>query len=166
MESIVWQPSYKKFCKQEGIKILSLNDCYSIKNLIFISLHYDKIIQTKKFKSKKLFNLHFSLLPAYRGMHTSAFPLLNGEKYSGVTIHKIDDGIDTGDIISQKKFKIHINYTARDLFLKYMFNGNILFQNTIDLLINNTYQSYPQTSVESSYFNKASINFFKYFYKS
>ena len=59
-----------------------------------------EIIKTKNFKSNKLFNLHFSLLPSYKGMHTSAFPILNGEKYSGVTIHKIDNGIDTGDIIA------------------------------------------------------------------
>ena len=118
-----------------------------------------EIIKTKNFKSNKLFNLHFSLLPSYKGMHTSAFPILNGEKYSGVTIHKIDNGIDTGDIIAQKKFKIHINDTAKDLFLKYIHNGNQLFKKTINSLINNNYNFYPQTSVESSYFNKASIDF-------
>ena len=34
-------------------------------------------------------------------------PIFNGEKYSGVTIHKIDNGIDTGEIIYQLKFKIN-----------------------------------------------------------
>ena len=39
-------------------------------------------------------------------MFTSALPLINGEKETGVTLHKIDAGIDTGDIIDQIKFQI------------------------------------------------------------
>ena len=156
-----WQPSYKKFCIDKNIEILKLQDCYQIKDLIFISLHYDKIIKIENFKSKRLFNLHFSLLPAYKGMHTSAFPLLNGEEFSGVTIHDIDNGIDTGNIIAQKKFKINIDDNAKDLFLKYIDNGIKLFKKTAKSLISNNYKSYPQPSIGSNYFNKSSINFKK-----
>ena len=39
-------------------------------------------------------------------MYTSYWPIKNGEKKSGVTLHKIDSGIDTGDIISQLSFDI------------------------------------------------------------
>ena len=66
-----WQPSLMKYANDNNILILSLNDLYNIKNLYFFSLEFDKIIKTKKFLSKNLFNFHFSLLPKYRGCHTN-----------------------------------------------------------------------------------------------
>ena len=58
----------------------------------------------KNFLNARLYNIHFSYLPAYKGMFTSALPIKNGEVDSGVTLHKIESGIDTGDIIDQIKF--------------------------------------------------------------
>ena len=85
---------------------------YKIKNLIFISIEYETLIDPKKFESKELFNFHFSLLPKYRGCHTNFFQIFNGEKFSGVTLHKIDNGIDTGAIVDQLKFNIYLNTNA------------------------------------------------------
>ena len=61
-------------------------------------------------------------------MFTSSLPLLYGDEYSGVTLHKIDDGIDTGDIIDQIKFNISSIDSARDLYFKYLENGLILLK--------------------------------------
>lgn len=72
-------------------------------DLIFISLEFDKIVNPDLFKDARLYNIHFSLLPSYKGMYTSAIPILNGEEMVGVTFHEIDKGIDTGNIIAQKK---------------------------------------------------------------
>ena len=55
--------------------------------------------------------IFISLLPKYRGVFTSTNVILNNEKTTGVTFHKIDKGIDTGDIIGQKSFKL--NYGQR-----------------------------------------------------
>ena len=103
-----WQPSLKKFAKKENYEIVSLKRIYKIKKLIFISIEFEKIINTDKFISKELFNFHFSLLPKYRGCHTNFFQIFNGEKYSGVTLHKIDKGIRTGSIIDNVKFRLKI----------------------------------------------------------
>ena len=54
-----WQPSLKKFAKENKIKITKLNELYSLKELFFFSLEYDKIININKFKSINLFNFHF-----------------------------------------------------------------------------------------------------------
>ena len=90
-----FQKSFKKFCKNnKNIKSIYLEEAYNIDGLIFISLHFDKIIKTQKFKSNKLYNIHFSLLPKYKGMHTTAWPIILGEKQTGVTLHKIDNGIE------------------------------------------------------------------------
>ncbi len=60
-------------------------------------------------------NIHPSYLPAYRGQHVINWAIINGENETGVTIHFIDEGIDTGDIILQKKVPISFEDTAKTL---------------------------------------------------
>jgi methionyl-tRNA formyltransferase len=154
-----WQPSLKKAGRELGVREVKLEDLYEIENLIFLSLEFSKIIKIEKFSTKKLFNIHFSLLPKYRGMYSSVFPLLYGEDYSGVTLHKIDDGIDTGDIIDQIQFNIDTDDTSRDLYLKYLKNSFLLLQKNIDDLINDCYIAKPQLPNNASYFSSKAINF-------
>ena len=59
----------------------------------------------KKFKGKIL-NTHPSLLPKYKGLNTHQRALNNKEKYSGFTIHLVNEKLDSGKIIFQKKIKI------------------------------------------------------------
>lgn len=155
-----WQPSFKKY----AIAALAKHECrieeiYEIEDVIFLSLEYDKIIHPKNFKSTELFNIHFSLLPKYRGMYTSAWPILLNEKYSGVTLHKIDNGIDTGDTIAQEKFYIGINSTAKDLYLKYLSHSKILLEKNIRQIISGQYSAKPQNTWRASYFSKKSIDY-------
>ncbi len=163
-----WQQSLKKAGRELGIKEVKLEDLYEIHDLLFISLEFSELVKIEKFKTKKLFNIHFSLLPKYKGMFTSALPLLNGEEHSGVTLHKIDDGIDTGEIIDQIKFNIEADDTARDLYFNYLKNGFLLLQNNLDKLIYDCYSASAQSPINASYFSKKtidykslSINFFK-----
>jgi len=156
-----WQYSFKKFAKKNDVRILSINDIYKIKNLYFFSLEYEKIIDTKKFSSKKLYNLHFSLLPKYRGCHTNFFQIFNGEKFSGVTLHQINNGIDTGDIISQYRFKIPINATAYENYLKLMKYAVILLKKNIKKILNNNYLTKKQNLVKGSYYNRSSVDYLK-----
>lgn len=51
-------------------------------------------------------NVHGSLLPKYRGAACLAAAILNGDKFGGITIMKMDSGLDTGPIIRQKRIKI------------------------------------------------------------
>lgn len=51
-------------------------------------------------------NIHPSLLPLYRGPSPIAAPLINGDKKTGVTIIKLDEKMDHGDIIAQKEIEI------------------------------------------------------------
>ena len=59
----------------------------------------------KKFKNK-IINIHPSLLPAFKGLNTHQRVLESGAKYSGCTIHYVNDKIDDGEIIKQKSVKI------------------------------------------------------------
>ena len=127
-----FQRSFKSFCTQHQVPVKKLEELYSISNLIFLSLEYDRIIRPSNFLTEKLYNIHFSYLPAYKGMYTSALPILNSETYTGVTLHKIDVGIDTGDIIAQKKIEILQDFSGQDLYLKYIEEGTKLVIENIE----------------------------------
>ena len=60
-------------------------------------------------------NVHTSLLPKYRGASPGQCALINGESETGVTIMKMDEGLDTGPILSQAKLKIAPDDTYPDL---------------------------------------------------
>lgn len=153
-----WQKSLGFFAKLENVKIITIDEAQSIPDLIFISLEYDTIIRPERFESNKLYNIHFSLLPEYKGMFTSLLPILHGKNYSGVTLHQIEKGIDTGDIISQFKFDIS-ELTCRDLYNEYMKNGYKLFQENIQKLIDSDFVVYPQSDNNSTYFSKKMFDF-------
>ena len=61
-------------------------------------------------------NVHPSLLPKYRGGNPYSRVIINGETETGVTIHFMNEGFDTGDIIAQKPYHIHSKATMGTLF--------------------------------------------------
>ena len=75
---------------------------------LLIIAHFEKLIQSELIKLPKLgcLNLHPSLLPAYRGMAPQHWPIINGDKETGITVHYIEEGIDTGNIVVQKKLPL------------------------------------------------------------
>ena len=99
------------------------------------------------------------MLPKYRGCHTNFLQIYKGEKFSGVTLHKIDSGIDTGDIIDQIKFRIKINDTALDNYKKLMKFSTKLFKKNLSNIINNKYNLRKQILSKGHYFNKKSVNY-------
>jgi methionyl-tRNA formyltransferase len=62
-----------------------------------------------------LINLHAGKLPKYRGGSPLNWQIINNEKYFGISVIKIDKGIDTGNIIFEKKFKLLNRYKIEDL---------------------------------------------------
>jgi len=62
-------------------------------------------------------NAHASLLPKYRGAAPVTWAIVNGEKETGVSIMRIDQGMDTGDVLLQKKVPIEIGKTCGDVGL-------------------------------------------------
>ena len=120
-----------------------------------------KIINVNKFKSNELFNLHFSLLPRYRGCHTNFLQVYYGERNSGVTLHRIDRGIDTGNIIDQIKFEINLNDTGFDNYIKLMKFSNKLFNKNFKKIINNKYREKKQILSNGKYYSRKSVNYRK-----
>lgn len=154
-----WQPSLLKAAIENEVVVTTLDKCYWIDGLIFLSLEFDKLISPNKFVNATLYNIHFSNLPSYKGMYTSAMPLLKGEKVSGVTLHYIDSGIDTGDIIDQLQFPIDDSDTARHLYDKYLINSKKLFKKNVFKLLAGEVVSHPQSAKRSTYFSKKEIDY-------
>lgn len=63
----------------------------------------------------KTINVHFSLLPKYKGSRPLFLVLFNKEKESGITIHYVTDDIDSGSIINQLKFNLTGSETIKSL---------------------------------------------------
>ena len=55
--------------------------------------------------NRKIINIHPSLLPKYPGLNTHEKVINNKDKFHGVTIHLVDEGLDSGPIIAQARFK-------------------------------------------------------------
>jgi methionyl-tRNA formyltransferase len=84
---------------------------------LVIAIAYGRIL-TKDVLSIPKFgfvNLHFSLLPSYRGAAPVQRAIQNGETTSGITIFKIDANLDTGPIYFQEKYEISPNATTLDV---------------------------------------------------
>lgn len=93
-------------------------------------------------------NLHASLLPQYRGAAPINWAIINGEKETGVTTFKLQQEIDTGNILLQKKINIDPDETAGSLHDKMMESGADLLLETIRQLEKGTLKevSQPDTS--------------------
>ncbi|WP_163849195.1 ankyrin repeat domain-containing protein [Pseudooceanicola aestuarii] len=155
-----WQPSLIRFAKEFGVEIVDLTRAQDTDGLVFLSLEFDKILRPGAFKTDRLYNIHFSALPAYKGMFTSALPILHGACRVGATLHEIDYGIDTGPIIAQSVFELRDEFTARDLYFSYMRAGSQLFSEHVDKLVgDDPPEAMPQPARGSSYYSKSSIDY-------
>lgn len=154
-----FQRSLKKYAEDNGIKIVTLKEIYEWEDLVFISTEFDRIIRPERFKTKELFNIHFSKLPQYKGCHTAAMPILNGEKTTGVTFHVMDAGIDTGDIIDQKTLFIEDNETCGSLYLKLIELGTKTVINNLKKIIQHTYVIRPQSAEFSTYYPRTELDY-------
>lgn len=77
-------------------------------------------------------NLHFSLLPRWRGAAPVQAGILHGDEYSGATTFRIDTGLDTGDVIHQQPELIRPTDTADDLLTRLAYDGADLLVRTMD----------------------------------
>lgn len=66
-------------------------------------------------------NYHPSLLPKYRGGSAMNWAIISGEKETGVTIHQIDEGVDTGPIVIQEKVAIDADDTLKSLYFQKLY---------------------------------------------
>ena len=89
----------------------------SYRSDLFVSLFFDQIFREEIMNIPRLktINCHAGKLPYYRGRCVLNWVLINDEKEFGITVHYMDEGIDTGDIILQRTYPITDSDTYRTL---------------------------------------------------
>lgn len=97
-------------------------------------------------------NVHPSLLPKYRGPNPYMQTILHGEKYSGVTIHLVNDEYDAGAILKQKIIKIYDNDTSKELRARTVSQARKLVQDFLNDLKQRILTPINQDSRFVSYF--------------
>ncbi len=107
-------PPVKEFAIENNIKVYQPDTLKNNKNAIeifreispdfLVVVAYGKILPTEILSIPRFapINIHFSLLPKYRGAAPVNWAIVNGEKYTGVTTMIISEGLDKGDILLQK----------------------------------------------------------------
>jgi methionyl-tRNA formyltransferase len=124
---------------------------------IIISVLYDKLFTRTQLRERTCFNFHPGSLPKYRGAGCCSWALINEESFFGITLHLIDEGIDTGDIITHHEFPIMPEDTAYTLFQK---SENIiysLFKEWFAKLLQGEYVSSGQNRESSSLYQRKDL---------
>jgi len=100
---------------------------------VIVVAAYGKILRSQILELPRFgcVNVHASYLPRWRGASPIQAAILNGDQNTGVTIMKMDEGIDTGDIIKQKEVKISEFETAASLTVKLAMIGAKLLMDTL-----------------------------------
>ena len=98
------------------------------------------------------FNLHGSMLPAYRGRCPVNWVLVNGERRTGVTLHHIVEAPDAGDIVGQKEVLIEFEDTAYTLYQKLCVKANELLEEVLPLIKKGMAPRMAQNLKQGSYY--------------
>ena len=109
---------------------------YDVKLLVLAG--YMRLL-SKKFvnslPSKFIVNIHPSLLPKYKGMNAIQQAIDDCAEYTGVTVHYVDEGMDSGFIIKQKSIKINENDTVETLKKRLQVIEHRLYSDTIKYIL-------------------------------
>lgn len=134
-----YRPTVKKF-KTKLTTIKDVNEQEFIRKLnninpdLIISVYFNQIISEEviDIPKKGIVNIHPAYLPDYKGISPVFWSLANSEKYAGVTVHYIDKGVDTGNIIEREKIKIEKDDTEDSLYWRICEIGSPLLIRAVD----------------------------------
>lgn len=154
--------SVSNYCNSVGLDFYnpdSLTDAFleTIKKYnpdLFLSVYYRNIFHNNFIEVPPMgvINFHPSLLPKYRGPAPTMWALLNDEKEVGMTMHYIDTGIDTGDIIDQSIVEIPPDISGFDLNNLVMNQGSILLERSLAKILSGTNKRESQDHTKASYY--------------
>lgn len=142
--------------KPEKINDEILNEIRKQEINLSIVVAYGKILSGALIKTPRLgtINIHYSLLPKYRGASPLEAALLNGDEVTGVSIQQMTFKLDSGPIIAEKKLPIDINETKEDLRNKLIHLGGNLMCEILPNIIENNITAVGQDESKATYCTK------------
>ncbi len=138
-------PPIKEFALKKGLDVfqpekLKNNESISLFNShdaeVAVVVAYGRILSKSYLNAfpNGCINLHFSLLPKYRGAAPVNWAIVNGETKTGVTTMKMDRGLDTGDILLKRETEIGENENSIELMDRLSILGASLASETLSRL--------------------------------
>lgn len=154
----------ENICLSNRIEVIRTNNVNSneVKHkLVVVSpelcviCHFEKLIHSSMLSIPEygFINVHPSLLPNYRGMAPQHWPIINGEKKTGITVHYVDEMADTGDIIVQREIDITDDMYVSDLQKKWIEHYKTIVLEAINC-IDKEKQTVKQKEMQGSYYGK------------
>lgn len=164
-KQVMTPPPVKSFAVENNLNVyqpntLKTEDAFDlIKGLkpdIMVVVAYGKILPKKILDLPKYgcVNVHASLLPKYRGAAPIQWAVINGDKQTGVTIMKMAEGVDTGDMILVEKTEIDENETSAELFDRLSLLGADTLMKALDFIENGTAEYMVQDNALSTHAEK------------
>lgn len=160
-KKVLTAPPVKVYAQENGIPVFQydkiraegLDDLKKLKPDMIITCAFGQILSQEiiDVPTYGVYNIHASLLPKYRGASPIQYAILNGEAETGITIMKTDVGIDTGDIVLQKKLPIEACDTANELSEKLSELGADCIEEFIKLFSENKVAFKKQDDTLASY---------------
>jgi methionyl-tRNA formyltransferase len=151
-------PALREKAESAGIDFLPLRDVNEPDSLrlldsygvdLLVSMSFDQIFRTEIIGLPRLgvVNCHAGALPFYRGRNILNWALINDEKEFGVTVHYVDEGIDTGDIIVQRTYEIRDEDTYASLLDRAISACAELLHDAISQIRDGSARRIPQSSI-------------------
>ena len=119
-------------------KIIVVLNKYEVtpKNSLICLAGFMRILSPKFIKKYKnrILNIHPSILPAFPGLDAQKQAIQHGVKYSGCTVHFVDEGVDSGPIIVQEVIKINANDTEATLSNRILLKEHKAYPKAVKLI--------------------------------
>ncbi len=139
--------------KDELVKLFQKNEFYSPLGLV---VDYGFIIPRSVIRQFPLgiINSHFSLLPQWRGADPISFAILSGQQLTGVSIMKIDSGLDTGSLLAQADYKMEPGENVQTLTEHLIDLSNQTLAKVLPLYIKGELVPVPQDGAQKPSFSR------------
>jgi phosphoribosylglycinamide formyltransferase-1 len=112
--------------KQRDVALVALAGFMRLLSPVFVQEYRHRIL-----------NIHPALLPAFPGLDAQRQALTYGVKYSGCTVHLVDEGVDTGPIVMQAAVPVMDNDTAESLAARILVEEHKTYWQAIGLILEN-----------------------------
>jgi len=115
---------FSAYCSMRGLEVLKPENDADLNSLLeeikpdlIVTAAYGRLIRKHQLTmpTRGWLNIHFSLLPRWRGAAPVQFTILNGDELSGVTVFKLDVGLDTGPVYSSIEHRLEGDETSGEL---------------------------------------------------
>jgi methionyl-tRNA formyltransferase len=137
---------------QNGIPVLTQMGDIPPCDIIY-SVQYHQLLQAQHIgqASQAAVNLHMAPLPEYRGSNQFSQAIIDGKDEFGTTIHMMTTGMDSGDILFQKRFPIPDGCWVHELYDITVATSIRLFAQTLKHIVAGTYTPVPQQNLVPKY---------------